>query len=900
MTWGARVILHLLLREVPHVLTVVPPELSRSLTELASKRSTDKSPPSWLPVFQLLAQSEQFAAKVWEKEPLYAPGVRGPRLRSGDGVNVGEFQDLTIADLRFAAKAGQLERGRTMYFTESRDKSAFIVERASPGRIGLDDLENKLRIGSTFVVNIAAAIWPSVAHVVSDAIDAFGVPASANLYVARAGHPIAMPPHNDVQDTFILQVQGRKTWVLYRPPHAALPIDELGRGKGMDALREEELGKPIQEVTLREGDLLHVPRGIVHTTSIPAAAGRTDDDLYSVHLTLGLDIDTVQSIHSRAMLCAFTLSSQNSSDGEGLIPVFFQSVQKAEKIPANSALRASIPVGFLRSRPIQKAASRERRLARKHVFPLLPQQSIPQVANVLSQIACEQALNILVDESHEAAVEMKRLTRTCVTGRGCPSGPVDERIKPFLEITNKHAHRAMHRCGIQTERGGPGGEGTQEKEKKAEAKAKVKRSTRKAVEKGHHQEKLGGLERENAELREKVEKLEKQLEKQQQESVCKVDKKDHQSAGRRRVDVDRRVEKALRHAMRMSPSAPKLAELSVVKSITSLRHVLDNLAPPFERRGTAWQQGCEAAFNAFEAETTGFKRDVTRADWWVWSAVRTLAKDYGLALAANASVPLDANGQPLPMYTYPVIEYLDRLDLRFASVLEFGSGMSTLWWARRAKTVVAIEANDAWREHISKLAITAGERPGGDNVHVLPGRIRQTPCRPVDGKRQCSEREKAAHMSLDVASALEGTQWARQKFDFVVIDAATNRFALSVEAGRRISKKGVVILDNTEWYPRSALLLRASPPRGFGLLQVDFFGFKPTECFTAATSLFFTRGAATLASRRDGTWAWDTTSDMEHRRPVGGQKAVVGDGDPWDEAVGIGGWPEDTSKLPPL
>src|SRR4051812_3930217 len=64
--------------------------------------------------------------------------------------------------------------------------------------------------------------------------------------------------------------------------------------------------------------------------------------------------------------------------------------------------------------------------------------------------------------------------------------------------------------------------------------------------------------------------------------------------------------------------------------------------------------------------------------------------------SAREGMAVDQQGRPLPWYTYPMIDYLNQLDFSEKSVFEFGAGNSTLYWARRAKSVTSIEHDVKW------------------------------------------------------------------------------------------------------------------------------------------------------------------------------------------------------------
>lgn len=77
---------------------------------------------------------------------------------------------------------------------------------------------------------------------------------------------------------FILQVEGSKRWSLHEA-RAALPLSDMVRGKGRRPaarISTDELGPAVLAVTLHPGDMLYVPRGMVHHTSTAAVDPSAD------------------------------------------------------------------------------------------------------------------------------------------------------------------------------------------------------------------------------------------------------------------------------------------------------------------------------------------------------------------------------------------------------------------------------------------------------------------------------------------------------------------------------------------------------------------------------------------------------------------------------------------------
>lgn len=83
----------------------------------------------------------------------------------------------------------------------------------------------------------------------------------------------------DPQDTFIMQTHGSKQWLVYNK-FFELPSDEQAVFD-LTAADVEGVGTPIANITLFEGDVLYIPRGVVHR--VQSLAGNN-----SQHLTIGL------------------------------------------------------------------------------------------------------------------------------------------------------------------------------------------------------------------------------------------------------------------------------------------------------------------------------------------------------------------------------------------------------------------------------------------------------------------------------------------------------------------------------------------------------------------------------------------------------------------------------------
>jgi hypothetical protein len=165
-------------------------------------------------------------------------------------------------------------------------------------------------------------------------------------------------------------------------------------------------------------------------------------------------------------------------------------------------------------------------------------------------------------------------------------------------------------------------------------------------------------------------------------------------------------------------------------------------------------------------------------------------------------MPMDQSGQPLPWYTYPAIQYLNQIDLRDRDVFEFGSGNGSFFWAERTRSITSVESDRQWYE----LIITR-KRPNPEVLLVE---------------------------SLD--NDPQSIRGQNRQYDVIVIDG--KRRKLCAEAAVPcLREAGIIVLDNSDWYPKAASLLRNA-----GLIQIDFHGYGPINNYTSTTSLFLHRG----------------------------------------------------------
>ena len=166
---------------------------------------------------------------------------------------------------------------------------------------------------------------------------------------------------------------------------------------------------------------------------------------------------------------------------------------------------------------------------------------------------------------------------------------------------------------------------------------------------------------------------------------------------------------------------------------------------------------------------------------------------------------IDADGKPLPWYTYPAIDAVRYKDFTGRKVLEFGGGQSTRWWSQRAKKVVTIEPDEAWA---AELRGDVGENV---DVHHVP----------IDRETR------------DISKVAEAIAQSNvDRFDIIVVDGHLRREAALLTI-KMLSDDGVMIFDNSESNRFHEVTAET------GHTRVDFYGWIPGVYTQGCTSFAF-------------------------------------------------------------
>lgn len=192
-------------------------------------------------------------------------------------------------------------------------------------------------------------------------------------------------------------------------------------------------------------------------------------------------------------------------------------------------------------------------------------------------------------------------------------------------------------------------------------------------------------------------------------------------------------------------------------------------------------------------------------------AWRVIKREYGYLRSLSENQCVNAAGEPIPWYTYPAIEQISKWDFSDCDILEYGSGNSTLWWAKHARSVTSIENVPEWHK------LVASRLP--DNCKLILS--------PLDEDKE----------GLEQLEGYLGTIDDLHSFDVIIIDGVNfpgARYASMVRALSHLKPGGLFIIDNSDWLPLTCQKMREE-----GFFEIDFSGLGPLNDSAETTSFFF-------------------------------------------------------------
>ncbi|TNM94777.1 hypothetical protein fugu_017536 [Takifugu bimaculatus] len=232
---------------------------------LADLATVDNSRERASKLFQWLISpipAETFFRETWEKKPILVQR-KNPDYYKG---------------LFSTAEFDRILRGEDVQYGVNLDVTSYTngtrETHNPPGRALPYTVWGFYKSGCSLRLLNPQAFSATVWNVLSILQENFGSMAGANIYLTPPGTQ-GFAPHYDDIEAFVVQLEGKKHWRVYKPR----VDDEILPVLSSPNFDEVEIGEPILEVVLEAGDLLYFPRGFIHQ-------GDCLPDAHSLHITI--------------------------------------------------------------------------------------------------------------------------------------------------------------------------------------------------------------------------------------------------------------------------------------------------------------------------------------------------------------------------------------------------------------------------------------------------------------------------------------------------------------------------------------------------------------------------------------------------------------------------------------
>ncbi|MBV6416956.1 MAG: hypothetical protein CMLOHMNK_01574 [Steroidobacteraceae bacterium] len=152
------------------------------------------------------------------------------------------------------------------------------LRSGTPAPVNPAKVKALMGLGASLVANSLHRVCAPVDAVVRMLGEEFAARSFANVYCSFRGVQ-AFQTHFDLHDVFAVQAEGEKTWRIYEA-RADAPVAPVPPGDEGEKFLIATRGKVLQEIVMRPGDVLYLPRGQYHDALTGAQA--------SLHITFGV------------------------------------------------------------------------------------------------------------------------------------------------------------------------------------------------------------------------------------------------------------------------------------------------------------------------------------------------------------------------------------------------------------------------------------------------------------------------------------------------------------------------------------------------------------------------------------------------------------------------------------
>lgn len=199
--------------------------------------------------------------------------------------------------------------------------------------------------------------------------------------------------------------------------------------------------------------------------------------------------------------------------------------------------------------------------------------------------------------------------------------------------------------------------------------------------------------------------------------------------------------------------------------------------------------------------------------------------DYGWFLSSKNKKSIDKNGNPIPWLTYPAIDFLKERITKDLLVFEYGSGGSSIWFSKHAKSVDSVEHHPQWHQEILKQTA---------NNHDLTINIKLAELKP---EHQALDYHTLAFLrDSDGNNYINQIEKSNKKYHLVIVDGLFRNDCITI-ATQFLTNDGIIILDNTNYFKELSDGITYMKNQGFK--RIDFWGMSPIVGQKSCTTIYY-------------------------------------------------------------
>ncbi len=275
----------------------------------------------------------EFKTHYFDKKPLHIPGSQRTARNPLPWTRFNEILDLEPFWNEDTLKVFYQNR------LALRDNYCNLTDVDPGAKAPTDPRKVKalLGFGASLVANQVQRVSPEVADIVRMLQREFAANAGANAYCSFQ-RVQAFGTHYDLHDVFAVQAEGEKLWRIYEA-RADNPLAALPPGDEAEQWLVATRGRVIQELVMRPGDVLYLPRGQYHDAITGADA--------SLHVTFWVKPATGLSLFKLLEAAAaadsgFRAYLPDARDPEALGQQLAQLAKQLDRMMTSPAFRIEV------------------------------------------------------------------------------------------------------------------------------------------------------------------------------------------------------------------------------------------------------------------------------------------------------------------------------------------------------------------------------------------------------------------------------------------------------------------------------------------------------------------------------------------------------------------------------